>query len=190
MAYLPWIPVTHRKPAKQVGLGARDHTEAPPECHWGVILLQAPNGSVQVPVRSCSLHLSNGQPVLRAPFSVLIWQEFCENHCLSGVLCSRPHRTVISPSRGFTGREACGGRPGLPCPAWLPCVVALAPTCHSAKVCSSLACSSSVFIISSRRCSMSSSSFNCGAPKPWNVGVSGPPACHTSKQCPLKLHPP
>ena len=29
MAHLPWIPVTHRKPAKQAGRGARDHTEAP-----------------------------------------------------------------------------------------------------------------------------------------------------------------
>ena len=73
-----------------------------------------------MPVCSCLLHLSNGQPVLRAPFSVLIWQEFCENHCLSGVLCSHPHRTVISPSRGFTGWEACGG-PAGPSP---PCLAA------------------------------------------------------------------
>ena len=29
VAHLPWIPVTHRKPANQAGLGVRDHTEAP-----------------------------------------------------------------------------------------------------------------------------------------------------------------
>lgn len=57
----------------------------------------------------------------------------------------------------------------LSCCAWSP-----APTCHSAKVCSSLACNFPVFIISSRSYPMFSSNFNCGAPKPWDLGSVGP----------------
>lgn len=79
------------------------------------------------------------------------------------------------PPRGASQvRRPVGTQLGFPHAARLPGVVASAPTCHSAKVCSSLACSSPVFIISSRRYSMSSSSFNCGAPKPWDLGSVGP----------------
>lgn len=129
--------------------------------------------------------------MLRALFSILTLQEFCDlgNDCFSGVPCSYPHRTGIPTSRVSTGSGApvgaLGAGWGFPTlfssHMWFP-----APACHSAKVCSSLACKFPVFIISSRRYSMSFSNFNCGTHGPWDLGSVGP----TSRWCPLKLRPP